>query len=124
VKSASGAGTRERVRWEMGLQVGRTGGGSSDGCQGSITTLGDGAPLKLSHWGVAWKEGGTGAGDESVEVAGLGRGLQEETGNHRRLGVGGNGEITLGGSCGGAIGRWAYQAKKEEEQINVVLFVD
>jgi hypothetical protein len=28
-------------------------------------------------------------------------------------------------SCGTVIGRWAYQAKKEEEeQINVVLFVN
>ncbi len=25
--------------------------------------------------------------------------------------------------CNVAIGRWAYQAKKEEEQINVALFV-
>jgi hypothetical protein len=92
----------------MGLQVGRTGRGSSNGCRGSITTLGDstqgsittlgeGASLKLSRWGVAWKQGRTGAGDESVEAAGLGGRLQEGTGDHRQLGVGGNKEITLGG---------------------------
>ncbi len=55
VKSASGAGAQEQVRWEMGLRVERTGGGSSDGCQGSIATFGEGASLKLSRWGVAWK---------------------------------------------------------------------
>ncbi len=111
MKSASKAGAQEQVQWEMGLWVGRTNGGSSNGCQGSITTLGDGARgslttlgegalLKLSHWGVAWKQGGTGAGDGSVEAAGLGGGLQEGPGNCGRLGVGGNGKITLGGSCG------------------------
>ncbi len=116
VKSASGTGARERVRWEMGLQVGRTGRCSNDGCQGlittlgegarcSLTTLGEGALLKSSHWGVAWKRGGTGVGDESVEAAGLGGELQEGTGNHGRLGVGGNGEITLGDSWGGTLGQ-------------------
>ncbi len=105
MKSASGAGARERVQWEMGLQVGRTGRGSNDRCrgsintlgegaQGSLTTLGEGASLKLSRWGVAWNRGGTGAGDESVEAAGLGGGFQEGTGNHGRPGVGGNREIT------------------------------
>ncbi len=44
-------------------------------------------------------------GDESVEAAALGRGLQEGTGNRRRLGVGGNGEITLGGSCVSTLGQ-------------------
>jgi hypothetical protein len=63
-----------------------------------LATLGEGMLLKSSHWGVVWKQGGTGAGDESVEAAGLGRGLQEGTGNHRRPGVGGNRELTLGGS--------------------------
>jgi hypothetical protein len=64
VMSASEACARERVQWEMGLQVGRTGGGSEDRCQCSITTLGEGARgllttlgegalLKLSLWGVA-----------------------------------------------------------------------
>ncbi len=54
---------------------------------------------------MAWKEGGTGAGDESVEAAGLGRGLQEGTDNCRRLGLGCNGELTLGGSWGGTLGQ-------------------
>jgi hypothetical protein len=53
---------------------------------------------------VTWKQGGTGAGDESVEAAGLGRGLQEGTGNCGRPGVGGNRESTLGGSWGGTLG--------------------
>ncbi len=99
----------------MGLQVGWTGGGSNNGCQGSITTLGEGFPgsittlgedalLKLSCWGVTWKQGRRGAGDESVEAAGLGGGLQEGTGNRGRLGLGSNGEITLGGSLGSMLG--------------------
>jgi hypothetical protein len=89
----------------MGSRVGRTGRGSNDGCLGSITTLGEGPLLKSSHWGVAWKQGGTGAGDESVEAAGLGGGLQEGTGNRERLGVGSNREITLGGSCVSTLGQ-------------------
>jgi hypothetical protein len=48
-----------------------------------FTTLGEGALLKLSHWGVAWKGGTLGAGDDSVEAAGIGEGLQAETGNRR-----------------------------------------
>ncbi len=43
VKRASGAGALEWVRWEMGLQVGSTGGGSADRYRDSITTLGEGA---------------------------------------------------------------------------------
>jgi hypothetical protein len=43
VKSASGAGARERMQWEMGSRVGSTGGGSADRCQDLITTLGEGA---------------------------------------------------------------------------------
>ncbi len=54
---------------------------------------------------MAWKQGGTGAGDESVEAAGLGRGFQEGTGDRGRLGVGGDGEITLEGSCVGTLGQ-------------------
>ncbi len=42
VKSASGAGAREWVQWEMGLRVGSTGGGSADRCRDLITTLGEG----------------------------------------------------------------------------------
>ncbi len=71
-----------------------------------LTTRGEGALLKSIRWGVAWKQGGTGAGDESVEAAGLGGRLQEGTGNCRRLGVGSNGELTLGGSWDGMLGRW------------------
>ncbi len=41
-----------------GLQVERTGGGSGNRYRGSITTLGEGALLKLIRWGVAWKQGG------------------------------------------------------------------
>ncbi len=55
---------------------------------------------------MAWKRGGTGAGDESVEAAGLVGGLQEGTRDRGRLGVGGNGEHTLGGLWGGMLG-WA-----------------
>ncbi len=40
--------TQDRVQWEMGLQVGRTGGCSADGCQGSITTFGEGAQGSLT----------------------------------------------------------------------------
>ncbi len=76
-----------------------------EGARGSLTTLGEGALLKLSHWGVAWKQGRTGAGDPSVEAAGLGRGLQEGTSNHRQPGVGSTREINLVGSWGGTLGR-------------------
>jgi hypothetical protein len=69
-----------------------------------LTTLGEGALLKSSLWGVAWKQGRTGAGDESVEAAGLGGELQEGTSNRRRWGIGSKGEITLGGSYGGTLG--------------------
>jgi hypothetical protein len=55
---------------------------------------------------MAWKRDRTGAGDKSVEAAGLGRGLQEGTGNRGRPGVGGNREITLGGSWDGTLGAW------------------
>ena len=37
---------------------------------------------------MAWNRGGTGAGDESVEAAGLGGGLQKGTGNRGMLGAG------------------------------------
>ncbi len=107
MKSTSGAGAQEQVQWKMGSWVGRTGGGSNnkrqgsitilgEGAQGSITTHGEGTLMKLRHWGVASKQGRTGAGDESVEADGLGGGLQEGTGDHGRPGVGSNGEITLG----------------------------
>jgi hypothetical protein len=70
-----------------------------------LTTLGEGALLKSSLWGVAWKQGGIGAGDDSVEAAGMEGGLQEETVNSVQPGVGGDGKHTLGGSCGGMLGR-------------------
>jgi hypothetical protein len=41
---------------------------------------------------------------ESTEATGLGGGLQEETGDRRRPGLGGNVEITLGDSWGGMLG--------------------
>jgi hypothetical protein len=54
---------------------------------------------------VAWKQVGPGAGDRSVEAAGLDGGVQERIDNHRGLGGGGDGEITLGGSCVGMLGQ-------------------
>jgi hypothetical protein len=53
---------------------------------------------------MAWKQGGIRAGDDSVEAAGMGGGLQEATDNRVQPGVGGNGKHTLGGSWGGTIG--------------------
>jgi hypothetical protein len=46
-----------------------------------------------------------GAGDDIVEAACMGGGLQAETGNRGQLGVGGASEHTLGGSWGGVLGR-------------------
>jgi hypothetical protein len=46
-----------------------------------------------------------GAGDDSVEAAGMGGGLQAETGNRGQPGVGGAGKHALGGSWGGMLGR-------------------
>ena len=60
--------------------------------------------LKSSHWGMVWKQGALGAGDDSVEAAGMGGGLQAETGNHGQPRVGGAGKHTLGGSWGGTLG--------------------
>ncbi len=54
---------------------------------------------------MAWKQGGIGVGDDSVEAFGLGGGLQEETGNQEQLGVGSDGKHTLGGSWGGMLGQ-------------------
>ncbi len=44
-------------------------------------------------------------GDDSVEAAGLGGGLQEETGNRGKKVVGGDGKHTLGGLWGGMLGQ-------------------
>ncbi len=103
--SGAGAGAREQVRWEMGLREGRIGGGRGKGCQGSIPTLGEGALLKLSRWGVTWKGRRTGADDRSVEASGLVRGLQAGIDDIRWSGGGGGEEATLGGSCVGTLGR-------------------
>ncbi len=46
-----------------------------------------------------------GAGDAIVEAAGMGGGLQPETSNQGRPGVGGTSKHTLGGSWGGMLGR-------------------
>ena len=54
---------------------------------------------------MAWKGGIIGAGDDIVEAAGMGGGLQAETGGRGQPGVGGAGEHTLGGSWGGMLGR-------------------
>ncbi len=53
---------------------------------------------------MAWKQGGRGAGNRSVETAGLGGGVQEGIGDPRGLGVGSGREITLGASCVGTLG--------------------
>ncbi len=103
--SGAGAGAWERVRWEMGLRAGRIGGGSGKGCRGSIPTLGEGALLKSSQRGITWKGGGTGAGNRSVEAAGLGGGLQAGIDDIRWSRGGGGEEATLGGSCVGTLGR-------------------
>ncbi len=107
VKSARGVGAsaRERVRWAMGSHAGRLGGGSSNGSQGSNRTLGEGAPVKSSHWGVTWNGVWTGVGERSVETAGLGGGLHDGLDEIRWADVNGEGNTTLGGSCVGTLGR-------------------
>jgi hypothetical protein len=52
-----------------------------------------------------------GVGDDIVEAAGMGRGLQAETGDQGQLGVGGAGKHTLGGSWGGTLG-WAGSGER------------
>ena len=54
---------------------------------------------------MAWKQGRIGAGDDSVEAAGMRGGLQEETSNCVQPGLGGNGKHTLGSSWGGTLGQ-------------------
>ncbi len=70
-----------------------------------LTTLGEGALLKLTHWGVAWKQGTIGVGDDSVEAAGMGGELQAETGDRGQPRVASAGEHTLEGSWGGTLGQ-------------------
>ncbi len=53
---------------------------------------------------MAWKQGTIKVGDDIVEAAGMGGGLQAETGNQGGLGLGGAGKHTLGGSWGGTLG--------------------
>jgi hypothetical protein len=63
-------------------------------------------PAKSRRRGVAWKGAWTKVvGDRNVEPAGLGGGLQDGLATIWRAGVDGEGETTLGGSCGGALGR-------------------
>jgi hypothetical protein len=54
---------------------------------------------------MAWKRGTIGAGDDSVEAAGMGGGLQAETRDRGQPGVGGAGKHTLGCSWGVTLGR-------------------
>ncbi len=57
-------------------------------------------PAKLRRRGVAWKGAWTGVGEKNVEPAGLGGGLN----GLGWVGVGGEGNTTLGGSCVGTLG--------------------
>ena len=54
---------------------------------------------------MAWKGAWTGVGDRNVEPAGLGGGLHAGLATTWWAGVIGEGETTLGGSCGGTLGR-------------------
>ena len=55
---------------------------------------------------MAWKGAWTnGVGDRNVEPAGLGGGLHDGLATIWQAGVLGEGETTLGGSCGGILGR-------------------
>ena len=54
---------------------------------------------------MAWKGAWTGGGDRIVEPAGLGGGLPGGLATIWRAGVDGEGDTTLGGSCGGTLGR-------------------
>jgi hypothetical protein len=55
--------------------------------------------------GVAWNGAWTGEGDRKTEPDGLGGGLQDGLDTIGRAGVSGEGDTTLGGSCGGTLGR-------------------
>jgi hypothetical protein len=56
------------------------------------------------HRGVAWKGAWTGVGDRNVEPAGLGGGLHDGLATIGWVGVGGEGDTTLGESCVGTLG--------------------
>ena len=62
-------------------------------------------PVKSSRRGVAWNDAWTGVGDRNVEPAGLGGGLHGGLATNGYAGVDGDGDTTLGGSCGGTLGR-------------------
>jgi len=62
-------------------------------------------PAKSRRRGVAWKGAWTGVGERNVEPAGLGGGLHDGLATIWRAGVIGEGETTLGGACGGTLGR-------------------
>ncbi len=61
--------------------------------------------MKLRRRGVAWKGAWTGEGERQVEPDGLGDGLHDGLAAIWRVGVGGEGDTTLGGSCVGTLGR-------------------
>ena len=61
-------------------------------------------PVKSSRQGVAWNDVWTGVGDRNVEPAGLGGGLHGGLATNGWAGVNGDGNTTLGGSCGGTLG--------------------
>ena len=62
-------------------------------------------PVKSGRRGVAWNDAWTGVGDRNVEPAGLGGGLHGGLATNGWAGVDGDGYTTLGGSCGGTLGR-------------------
>ncbi len=70
------------MRWAIGSHTGRTRAeGGSNGCWGSLTTLGDWSLPKTRRRGVTWNVGADGAGVSEV-MAGCGRGLQAVLGDH------------------------------------------
>ena len=62
-------------------------------------------PVKSSCRGVAWKGTWTGVGDRNVEPDGIGGRLHDGLDTIGRVGVGGAGNTTIGGSCVGTLGR-------------------
>jgi hypothetical protein len=54
---------------------------------------------------VAWKGAWTGVGDRNVEPAGLSGGLHDGLATIWQADVDGEGDTTLGGSCGGTLGQ-------------------
>jgi hypothetical protein len=62
-------------------------------------------PVKSSRRGVAWNDAWTGVGDRNVEADGMGGGLHAGLATLGRVGVGGAGDTTLGGSGVGPLKR-------------------